>query len=54
MNISKYKAPCKDCSERHIGCHANCEEYLHYARLRNTERDEQFKERMIERVFKDR
>ena len=23
-------APCKGCSKRHLGCHANCEEYLDF------------------------
>lgn len=26
MNI----APCKDCKDRHIGCHGKCEKYLEY------------------------
>ena len=26
MNI----APCKDCKERHVGCHSKCEKYLEY------------------------
>jgi hypothetical protein len=24
------KAPCKDCKERHQGCHAECEQYQIY------------------------
>jgi hypothetical protein len=23
-------APCKDCQERHIGCHAECERYIKF------------------------
>lgn len=23
-------APCKDCKERKLGCHANCEKYLEF------------------------
>lgn len=26
MNI----APCKDCKDRHVGCHSKCEKYLEY------------------------
>ena len=26
MNI----APCKDCKDRHVGCHGKCEKYLEY------------------------
>lgn len=24
------KAPCKDCADRHIGCHGECEKYIKY------------------------
>lgn len=23
-------APCKDCEERHLGCHSECKRYLEY------------------------
>lgn len=23
-------SPCKNCSNRHVGCHANCEPFLHW------------------------
>ena len=26
-------APCKDCQERKIGCHSDCEKYLEYLKL---------------------
>lgn len=26
-------APCKNCTLRYIGCHANCSEYLEWAEL---------------------
>lgn len=26
------KAPCKDCPDRQVGCHINCEEYLAFAK----------------------
>ena len=26
MNI----APCKDCKDRHVGCHGKCKKYLEY------------------------
>ena len=28
----KMKAPCKDCSERCLNCHSDCEEYFKYRR----------------------
>lgn len=30
-------APCKDCAERHIGCHSSCEKYQAFHK-ENTER----------------
>ena len=27
-------APCKDCTERHPGCHSECEKYKEYSRER--------------------
>lgn len=24
------KAPCKDCKDRHLGCHDTCEKYLEF------------------------
>lgn len=26
-------APCKNCTQRYVGCHANCSEYLEWAEL---------------------
>ena len=25
------KSPCKECQNRHVGCHSKCEEYLTFA-----------------------
>ena len=30
MNIVGKKPPCKDCTDRTIGCHANCQNYLEW------------------------
>jgi hypothetical protein len=27
------KVPCKDCTQRNISCHSDCEKYLEYKRL---------------------
>lgn len=27
---TKKDNPCKDCSDRHVGCHATCERYLEW------------------------
>lgn len=24
------KAPCRDCTERQLGCHSDCEKYINY------------------------
>lgn len=32
------KAPCKDCPDRHTGCHAECEKYQTFAKEREEER----------------
>lgn len=29
---SKGISPCKDCKDRHIGCHAHCKKYKAYRR----------------------
>ena len=26
----KPEAPCKNCTDRHLGCHSECEEYIAY------------------------
>ena len=28
--MSKPTVPCKDCSERHVGCHGYCERYFEF------------------------
>lgn len=28
------KAPCKDCKKRHLGCHADCNDYKEFAEYR--------------------
>ena len=32
-------APCKDCTDRFVGCHANCSEYLEWAELARSIRE---------------
>ena len=34
------RPPCKDCSERHRGCHYDCERYLEFKAYREAEREE--------------
>lgn len=32
------KTPCGNCADRHIGCHAECEKYLMWAKQRDEAR----------------
>ena len=32
-------APCKNCTLRYVGCHANCSEYLEWAELARSIRE---------------
>lgn len=36
---------CKDCTERHIGCHGSCQRYLDEAKAANAERERLRKEK---------
>lgn len=40
-------APCKDCAERHLGCHSKCEKYEEYS----SERSELRRQRMIDHEY---
>jgi len=31
--------PCRDCPDRHIGCHGKCDKYQEWARLNTLERE---------------
>lgn len=45
---AKPNAPCKDCKERHVGCHAECEMYKEYAEENRRRHDEAMKRFQIE------
>lgn len=40
---------CKDCTKRHIGCHANCEDYKEDIARRKAEKEKIFKAKDHER-----
>ncbi len=50
-------APCKDCKDRHIGCHADCDkpEFLHWQEKRETVREKRREAvmEMQDRYYKD-
>ena len=37
------KAPCKECTERHLGCHSTCDSYQEYVKEREIYREERLK-----------
>ena len=39
------KAPCKDCPDRHLGCHSQCEKYKAYTEERKRISDLRMKNR---------
>lgn len=36
------KSPCKDCNDRHVGCHGSCEEYLAFDRERKALNEDRY------------
>ena len=45
------ESPCKNCSERHYGCHAECDRYASYSESRRAELDRRIKVNESERGF---
>lgn len=41
------QAPCKDCPDRHIKCHASCEKYKKYCDLNKAESEKAYKKRLV-------
>lgn len=46
-------APCKDCSERHIGCHSECEKYKSFREFKMIQYEKKIKEQSIEGYVAD-
>lgn len=44
--MSKVKAPCKECAERHPHCHGECVRYKEYQK-ENTENKEEYRKSLI-------
>lgn len=38
------RAPCKNCIERHAGCHSQCEKYIEFARVSEEIRQKRYSE----------
>lgn len=47
--MTRVKAPCKGCSERHVGCHSTCEKYQAFRK----EADRLREERLVQRKISD-
>ena len=45
------KNPCKDCAERHVGCHGTCESYKDWKAENDAKKAEQQKKRIEEYAF---
>ena len=41
-------SPCKDCSDRHIGCHAECDKYKAFKKALNNEHRKEYKQHNAE------
>ena len=41
-------APCKDCKDRHVGCHSECEKYKEFADFNRKMHDEAVKQSRLE------
>ena len=44
-------SPCKNCNERHYGCHAECDLYASYDKERKIEREKRLEACEFERGF---
>lgn len=42
------KAPCRDCTDRHTGCHGTCDRYREYAKAKSEEREKYWRARLSE------
>ena len=40
MRVQPVVPPCKDCADRHVGCHGKCEKYAEFNRVCEKTRDE--------------
>lgn len=44
-------APCKDCENRHVGCHSTCEAYIEAKRQHNITKEQEDKRRRLENLL---
>jgi hypothetical protein len=46
-------APCKDCTDRHVGCHGKCKKYIDWKEEKDKLHTEYIKRYMGERTIED-
>ncbi len=49
----KSNPPCKDCKDRHMGCHAKCSKYIDWDKARQVIKDQAYKKYMSEKIADD-
>lgn len=54
MNDRRVQFPCKDCKERHEGCHAECEKYKECTKICRELAVERHKEGVLNSWYKGR
>jgi hypothetical protein len=45
--MGRIHSPCKGCEKRQLKCHATCQQYIDYANAISTERENAYKERLL-------
>ncbi len=43
-----FHSPCKNCPDRHLGCHSECEKYIAYDILNNIRREAEHRKKHTE------
>ena len=51
-NFAKIKSPCLNCSDRHIGCHSECDKYKEFTESRQSENEKISAERISDMQYK--
>ena len=47
------QAPCKNCKDRVVGCHSNCEKYIAYVKVRDKIRAKNAEDKLVTGYFVD-
>lgn len=44
-------SPCKDCPDRYLGCHSECEKYIEFQKSRAEEKARMYEQRLADHEF---